>query len=59
MMSVNKQKRFKDKLDQALKKAGKDQDFTIETLCEEALQCSIEELQKKQEEFRYNGTCAK
>ena len=50
--------RFKDKLDQALKKAGKDQDFTIETLCEDALQCSIEKLQKKQEEFRDNGTCS-
>ena len=51
-------KRFKNKLDQALKKAGKDQDFTIETLCEDALQCSIEKLQKKQEEFRNNGTCS-
>ena len=50
--------RFKDKLDQALKKAGKDQDFTIEILCEDALQCSIEKLQKKQEEFRDNGTCS-
>ena len=51
-------KRFKSKLNQALKKAGKDQDFTIETLCEDALQCSIEKLQKKQEEFRDNGTCS-
>ena len=50
--------RFKDKLDQALKKAGKDQDFTIETLCEDALQCSIETLQNKQDELRENGTCS-
>ena len=48
--------RFKDKLDQALKKAGKDQDFAIEALCENALQCLIKSLQKKQEEFRNNGT---
>ena len=51
-------KRFKDKLDRALKKAGKDQDFAIETLCEDALQCSIEKLQNKQEELRDNGTCS-
>ena len=51
-------KRFKNKLEQGLKKAGKDQDFAIETLCEDALQCSIEKLQNKQEELRDNGTCS-
>ena len=51
-------KRFENKLNQTLKKAGKDQDFTIETLCEDALQCSIEKLQNKQEELRDNGTCS-
>ena len=51
-------KRFKDKLDQALKKAGQDQDFTIETLCEDALQCSIEKLQNKQAGFRRSGKCS-
>ncbi len=50
--------RFKDKLNQALKRAGKDQDFVIETLCDKALQCSIEKLQNKQEELRNNGTCS-
>ena len=51
-------KRFKNKLNQALKKAEKDQDFAIETLCEDALQCSIEKLQNKQDELRDNGTCS-
>ena len=51
-------RRFKNKLNQALKKAEKDQDFAIETLCEAALQCSIEKLQNKQEELRDNGTCS-
>ena len=51
-------KRFKGKLDQALKKAGQDQDFTIETLCEDALQCSIEKLQNKQAGFRRSGKCS-
>ena len=50
-------KLFKDKLEQGLKKAGKDQDFAIEALCEDALQCSIEKLQNKQEGFRENGKC--
>ena len=50
--------RFKDKLNQALKKAEKAQDFAIETLCEDALQCSIEKLQNKQEELRDNRTCS-
>ena len=51
-------KRFKNKLNQALKKAEKDQDFAIETLCEDALQCLIEKLQNKQDELRENGTCS-
>ena len=51
-------KRLNNKLDQALKKAGKYQDFAIETLCEDALQCSIEKLQNKQDELRDNGTCS-
>ena len=51
-------KRFKDKLNRALKKAGKDQDFAIETLCEDALQCSIEKLQNKQAGFRRSGKCS-
>ena len=51
-------RQFKNKLDQALKQAGKDQDFAIETLCEDALQCSIEKLQNRQEELRDNGTCS-
>ena len=51
-------RRFKDKLEQGLKKAGKDQNFAIETLCEDALQYSIEKLQNKQEELRGNGTCS-
>ena len=51
-------KRFKNKLNQALKKAEKDQDFAIETLCEDALQCLIEKLQNKQDELRDNGTCS-
>ena len=50
--------RFKDKLNQALKRAGKAQDFVIETLCDKTLQCSIEKLQNKQEELRDNGTCS-
>ena len=50
--------RFKDKLNQALKRAGKDQDFVIETLCDKTLRCSIEKLQSKQDEFRNNRTCS-
>ena len=51
--------RFKDKLEQGLKKARKNQDFVVETLCEDALQCLIEKLQNRQEELRDNGTCSK
>ena len=46
-------KRLEDILKQALKKAGRDQDFTIETL--EDLQPTIEVLQRKQVAFRKTG----
>ena len=47
--------RFKDKLDQALKKAEKDQDFDIATLCDDAFQDAIEKLLSKQDGLRGNG----
>ena len=44
--------RFENALKQTLKKVGQDQDFVIQTLSDEALQCSIKTLQKKQVAFR-------
>ena len=51
-------KRFKNKLNQALKKAGQDQDFAIETLCDNDLQSSIEALQNRQDGFRNDKKCS-
>ena len=51
-------KLLKNKLEYGLERAGKAQDFSIETLCDDALQYSIEKLQNKQDELRDNGTCS-
>ena len=51
-------KRFKNKLEQGLKKAGRDQDFAIKILCEDGLQDSIEKLQIRQERYRRNERCS-
>ena len=50
--------RFENILKQALKKAGQDQDFAIETLCDNDLQFSIEALQNRQDGFRNDKKCS-
>ena len=49
--------RFENILKQALNRVGQDTDFDIKPLSDEALQNSIELLQKKQVGFRENGKC--
>jgi hypothetical protein len=49
--------RFASKLKQALEKVKQDQDFDIETLCEDTFQDSMEVLQEKQRKFRNNEPC--
>ena len=51
-------KRFENILKQVLKKVGQDQDFAIETLCDNDLQFSIEALQNRQDGFRNDKKCS-
>ena len=50
--------RFENTLKQVLKQVGQDQDFAIETLCDNDLQSSIEVLQNRQDGFRNDKKCS-
>ena len=50
--------RFENTLKQVLKQVGQDQDFAIETLCDNDLQSSIEALQNRQDGFRNDKKCS-